>query len=68
MDEETKKRFDTLEKKIDTIGKILSGGLKVRLQVPGPQIVPGAQSKIILPTLTRVKPGEKDGSPRRVQK
>lgn len=55
MDEEIKKRFDTLEEKIDKIGKILTGGLKVQLQVPRPQIL--SQSKIVVPKITGVKSG-----------
>ena len=62
MDEEIKKRFDILEEKINKIGKILTGGLKVQLQVPQPQLLP--QSKIIIPTLT----GAKGGSSKRIQK
>ena len=62
MDEEIKKRFDVLEEKIDRIGKILAGGLKVQLQVPRPQIVP--QSKIVVPKIT----GVKSGPQRRLQK
>lgn len=62
MDEEVKKRFDALEKKVDEIKKILASGLKVQLQIPRPQV--GLQSKIILPTLT----GAKSGSKGRVQK
>ena len=62
MDEEIKKRFDALEKKVDEIKKILASGLKVRVQIPQPQLIP--QSKIVLPTLT----GVKSGSKRRIQK
>lgn len=62
MDEETKKRFDVLEEKIDEIKKILASGLKVQLRIPGPQILP--QSKVIVPKIT----GVKSGSPKRLQK
>lgn len=62
MDEEIKKRFDTLEKKVDEIKKILASGLKVQLQIP--RLQQGLQPKIISPTLT----GVKSGSPGRVQK